>query len=310
MQNCSNTLRRDFFHPPFSVFDARQGWWQQRKRQWLSLGIDSGAGRPKVWASMDTSLAIKQRQQKTVNDPNPAWSGTSVFDPVLCETVYRWFCPAGGKVFDPFAGGSVRGIVASALGLPYIGLDVRAEQIRENDRQAKRICSKPMPRWRLLDACTRSLYRHYKTEPDLIFTCPPYADLEVYSSQPDDISTWPYDTFAGALKHSIKQQASRLKDNRFAVYVIGDVRDKRGHYRGLPQHVTESFREAGMALYNEIVLLTSLGTLPVRVRGMFDSARKVGRAHQIVQVYIKGDPAIARADLGELNRIDPFEDSM
>ena len=31
-------------------------------------------------------------------------SGTSIFDPVLCELVYRWFCPAGGAVLDPFAG--------------------------------------------------------------------------------------------------------------------------------------------------------------------------------------------------------------
>ena len=37
----------------------------------------------------------------------PAASGTSIFDPVLCEIAYRWFCPAGGTVLDPFAGGSV-----------------------------------------------------------------------------------------------------------------------------------------------------------------------------------------------------------
>ena len=33
--------------------------------------------------------------------------GTSVFCPVLCELMLRWFCPAGGSVLDPFAGGSV-----------------------------------------------------------------------------------------------------------------------------------------------------------------------------------------------------------
>lgn len=43
-------------------------------------------------------------------------SGTSIFDPVLCELAYSWFCPLDGKVLDPFAGGSVRGIVAAYLG--------------------------------------------------------------------------------------------------------------------------------------------------------------------------------------------------
>src|SRR5271154_2766551 len=53
-----------------------------------------------------------------------ASGGTSVFDPVLCEIVYRWFCPYGGLVLDPFAGGSVRGIVASKCGRRYIGMDL------------------------------------------------------------------------------------------------------------------------------------------------------------------------------------------
>jgi hypothetical protein len=43
-------------------------------------------------------------------------SGTSIFDPVLCELAYAWFSPPGGIVLDPFAGGSVRGMVASKLG--------------------------------------------------------------------------------------------------------------------------------------------------------------------------------------------------
>ena len=48
-------------------------------------------------------------------------SGTSIFDPVLCELAYRWYCPPGGVILDPFAGGSVRGIVASKLGRRYVG---------------------------------------------------------------------------------------------------------------------------------------------------------------------------------------------
>lgn len=31
--------------PPFSVLSARDGWWQDRKRAWLALGIQSELGR-------------------------------------------------------------------------------------------------------------------------------------------------------------------------------------------------------------------------------------------------------------------------
>jgi len=41
----SQTLAERFGVPPFSVLDARQGYWQDRKRAWLSLGIQSEIGR-------------------------------------------------------------------------------------------------------------------------------------------------------------------------------------------------------------------------------------------------------------------------
>jgi hypothetical protein len=45
------TLSDTFGVPPFSVLDARQGYWQDRKRMWLSLGIQSelGRGGGKTW---------------------------------------------------------------------------------------------------------------------------------------------------------------------------------------------------------------------------------------------------------------------
>jgi len=39
------TLSDRFGVPPFSVLDARQGYWQDRKRAWLALGIESELGR-------------------------------------------------------------------------------------------------------------------------------------------------------------------------------------------------------------------------------------------------------------------------
>jgi hypothetical protein len=41
----AGSLSERFIVPPFSVLDARQGYWQERKRAWLSLGIQSEIGR-------------------------------------------------------------------------------------------------------------------------------------------------------------------------------------------------------------------------------------------------------------------------
>lgn len=39
------TLAERFGVPPFSVLNAREGWWQDRKRAWLAMGIQSEVGR-------------------------------------------------------------------------------------------------------------------------------------------------------------------------------------------------------------------------------------------------------------------------
>jgi hypothetical protein len=41
----AGSLASRFGVPPFSVLNAREGWWQERKRAWLALGIRSELGR-------------------------------------------------------------------------------------------------------------------------------------------------------------------------------------------------------------------------------------------------------------------------
>jgi hypothetical protein len=41
----AGSLSAKFGIPPFSVLNAREGWWQDRKRAWLAIGIRSELGR-------------------------------------------------------------------------------------------------------------------------------------------------------------------------------------------------------------------------------------------------------------------------
>lgn len=423
-------------------------------------------------------------------------TGTSIFDPVLCELAYRWFCPPGGKILDPFAGGSVRGIVAAKLGRHYTGVDLRAEQIAANERQAVAIGARPAPatvdvkisaamarlefngcdpeyirttchasccdsstsptgtmisihpdenaaivarggrvelgllqprpgekkcpfkdtgthlcglhftpdkpfgciaspftlndnntlivrnRYKLLkcyddgrkipayhafraslalifgDSETERIVAHFDAgggdvvatmpiahfrklkindetkkghapaeyepatdwvpptwvvgdskdvatlapgEYDFVFSCPPYGDLEVYSDNPADLSTMDYAAFKAAYFHIIRESVAMLKPNRFACFVVGDFRyGPHGLYRNFPMHTIQAFEEAGAFLHNEAVLVTAIGSLPIRVGRQFVAGRKFGKTHQNVLVFIKGDPKIATAEIGEV----------
>jgi hypothetical protein len=222
-------------------------------------------------------------------------NGTSIFDPVLCELAYTWFTAPGGHVLDPFAGGSVRGIVASYLGRDYTGIDLRSEQIEANEQQAAAIVLGRSPRWIVgnsLDAIPAEDF-------DFIFTCPPYYDLEVYSDDPEDLSNKEdYAGFLADYRNIIAQAVARLRDDRFACVVVGDVRDKKGMYRNFVADTIAAFRDTGMALYNEAILVTAVGSLSIRVGKQFSSGRKLGKTHQNVLVFVKGDPRTATAWCG------------
>lgn len=51
------SLADRFLVPPFSVLDARQGYWQERKRAWIALGIQSELGRGDNALDMSATMA-------------------------------------------------------------------------------------------------------------------------------------------------------------------------------------------------------------------------------------------------------------
>lgn len=213
-------------------------------------------------------------------------TGTSIFDPVLCELVYRWFSAPGARVLDPFAGGSVRGVVASTLGREYFGCELRAEQVAANNAQ-KALCKDPMPTWHCGDSV--HIREHYKGSADLLFSCPPYANLEIYSDDPADISNMPYAGFLDAYRKIIAASVDCLAPDSFACFVVGEVRDKRGNYLNFVGDTVEAFRAAGAEYYNEAILVTAVGSLPVRVGRQFKAGRKLGKTHQNILTFVKGD---------------------
>lgn len=273
-----------FVIPPFSVLDTRQGEWQSRRRAWLALGIKSELGREV--GALDTVVLDAARYQGFTT-----LASQSIFDPVLCELVYRWFCPAGGSVLDPFAGGSVRGIVAAYLGHPYTGIDLSGPQVRANNEQRHIVPGdRPQPVWHEADSLNMSAAVG-EEKFDLVFSCPPYYDLEVYSDHPADLSNLStYAEFVDLYTRIIRQAADRLRPDRMLVLVVGEVRDKRGYCLGLVPDTVNAARLAGLRLYNEGILVNSLGSLPVRAGAYMEAARKLGRCHQNVLVFAKGDP--------------------
>lgn len=213
-------------------------------------------------------------------------NGVSLLDPVLAEVLIRWFAKEGGSAFDPFAGDTVFGYVAASLGLPFTGIELRKAQVDLNNARTQGLAA---PAKYICDDGQNILQHLAENSQDFLFSCPPYYDLEVYSDLPNDASNQEtYEDFLVIIRNALLGAIKALKDNRFAAIVCGDIRDKAGYYRGFPEDIKHIFAEGGMRLYNEMVLIEPLGTLPQRVN-RYMHTRKVGKCHQSVLVFYKGD---------------------
>ena len=265
-------------YPPFSVFDSKQGYWQDRKHEWKAIGLQSEVGRDNALLG-NGMLELAQKHGMSL-------TGTSIFDPVLCEVIYNWFSPKGGIVYDPFAGGSVRGVVAEMLERHYIGIDLSQEQVDANQMNADKLGVTPA--WHCDDSRNADQYIPDGSA-DLVFSCPPYHNLEKYSDHPLDLSNMNYSDFLEAYSDIISLSCRKLKENRFAVFVVGDIRDSKGAYRDFVSTTKRLFRENDLCLYNESILLEQYGTAPMRASLVFGSRRKTVKVHQNVLIFYKGN---------------------
>jgi 16S rRNA G966 N2-methylase RsmD len=277
----TGALQEHFIVPPFSVLDTRQEYWQARRAQWLDWGISGVEGR-------HDELTFHQKKPGWFMDALAQRGGrTSVFDPVLTEVMYTWFCPKHGHILDPFAGAITRGAVACKLGHKYTGIEIRKEQIDADLAAAKKLGVQP--EYILGDAnninklCKGKLY-------DFIFTSPPYYDLEAYSKA--DMSALPtYEIFREQYRAIVKACYDHARTDTFIAFQVGEIRNtKTGIYRDFVGDTAQAFTDAGYAYYNEFVLINMLGTLPLRAAKQFTQSRKIGHAHQNILVGYKGNP--------------------
>lgn len=97
-----------------------------------------------------------------------------------------------------------------------------------------------------------------------------------------------YADFIEAYGKIISKSCDKLKENRFIVFVVGDIRDSKGAYRDFVSTTKRLFQKQGLCLYNENILLEQYGTAPMRAANNF-VRRKTTKVHQNVLIFYKGD---------------------
>ncbi len=255
---------------PDSVIDRRSGAWKALRSRWSHL---TDIGRDNV--------LYAPSHHEVGHQLNAYSGGASRFDPALAHLLVHWYSKPGDTVIDPFAGGPIRGMVATELERDYHGIDLNATQVAIN--QAAHPAHVGL--WAATNATAWN-----PTAADLVLTCPPYGDLERYSDDPADLSTMEWSVFCAAVTEVAARTIAALRPDRYAVWVVSDIRDRHGQLRDLPGHVVHAHQAAGAIWLDDLIVIDPIGAGRLRAKRPFIRSRKTLRTHQRVLVFCTGSP--------------------
>lgn len=227
------------------------------------------------------------RAETMRSDHDSVYTGThSVFPAPLMEyIVLRYGGPIGGRILDAFAGGPPRGVVSSIMGMEYCGVELRQEQIDENEKVLKELGLKNFA-FHLGDAREMD---HYKLgQFDSAITCPPYWNLEKYSDDPLDLSNYPdYVSFNTAMLKVAEAHFPMLKPGAFACIVVGPFRDKKtGELIDFPGDTVRNFQDAGFIYWQQVVLEKNFASAAKRSTNAW-RGHKLVPCHEFLLVFRK-----------------------
>lgn len=205
----------------------------------------------------------------------------SVFNPHLAQMILSAYCEPKSKIYDPFGGGGTRGYIATKMGHLYTGVEIRSEEVERIKKQMKE--------WDIYfnmingDSTTYCPTEKY----DFVYTCPPYYDLELYSDLENDLSNAPsYKDYLILLKKVMENTFNLLKNNCFAIFVVGNFRNKKGNLEHLNGDLINIAKEVGFKLWDELIWCGASNVALTRC-GKFEKNRKSVRMHEYIIVLKK-----------------------
>lgn len=295
-----------------------KGDWLRVKQEWNARIEDAGsakgiphptyATRNGCWQGVNgysnvvNTRRFLDERGEVVSTTKAHNSNASVLDPVACEVILRFFMPtAGRRVYNPFGGGVQFGFIAGWYGYEYVASEIRQNQCDANNA----ICGAfDGVRW------VRSDSAQYEPEGmfDLIFTCPPYYEVETYrdyDGQPPDgevNSIGTYGQFRDALFAGYAKAVQHLNDKRFFIVMTGDSRDKRGAYYCSEAETELFLKNQGLLIYNKIVYVECEFTRLAHAKKTLNYRKFPKREQKIIVAY-KGNPAAIRREFPPVGRL-------
>ena len=267
------TVKQELGFLPTSV------WHLPKSKYWTELISDSG------------DFATR-RSKKAKYLPNLRYSE---FNPSIAERVVKYWSKEGELIVDPFAGRSTRAVVSIALSRDYEGYEISRfayEMLlsRINQKQGTLFGTWGKAKIWLADGCLMKFTGD--SSADLIFTCPPYWNIEKYESSPEQLSDCKtYEEFLERLNIAMLNSYRVLKPDHFAIWVVGDFR--KDGFKCLHKDMIELGLRNGLYLWDIIIEKLDSALTWAQIPKCFQH-QYTSKEHQYILVFKK----VARKEKG------------
>lgn len=202
----------------------------------------------------------------------------SEFNPELAEIIIRYWSMPGDLIVDPFAGRATRGIVGLSLGRKYQGYEIASMTYQKTLAKIQPLGGELFNS----DGCELS----QSNFADLIFTCPPYHQLEKYESAQGQLSDLKeYSEFLTRISRCAERCYSILDIGKFACWVVADWRDGKA-FRIFHSDLIAIFKKANFTPW-DIVVIKNHSPFTHLQAGKVAANRYTSKTHEYLMVFRK-----------------------
>ena len=249
---------------------------------WLPLSIYRPTKESKIkWKNAYLNDGLDEQRRSDTSEYLPGYT-FSEFHAGLAENILKFWSLKGSKIVDPFAGRVTRAYVSKQLGRDYTGFEISP---RTYERIHNHFTGLGMET-PVINGDGTLMEEIDNNYADLIFTCPPYFNLEKYESVPSQLSDEPtYELFMSKIDTCIGNCFRVLKTGAFACWVVGDMRVGR-RYLNFHGDVINSFKKHGF-LQHDIVILENISPFAALQIGKTAANRYTSKIHEYLLVFRK-----------------------
>jgi DNA modification methylase len=181
----------------------------------------------------------------------------SKFNSEYAKRIIEMWSKEEDSILDPFAGRSSRSLISVLLNRNYLGFDVVDENLNESRVQYEEFKNdyNKIGRLKLIHSSSEFIDDFVKQDEcvDLIFTCPPYFNIERYESTPGQLTDFKtYEEFFENYKTILNKCIPKLKPTGFFIVVLANFRVDNKFYDFCGD--TKNILKEHLDFHDEIIL--------------------------------------------------------